>query len=146
MLYYCIGDDDELEWYEGIVGDVNGGGTENPDFLIRYTGFAEVFLFSYCELREGKIKPLPVSVEMFLGDKVSQRFEDEKHHQSWWENGRIVSVVEGSDEGNPEFVLEFNCETLSDEESDSEEENFQAGKICCVHLFEDYLNNDLRFI
>ena len=28
VLHYCVGDDDELEWYEGIVGDVNGGGTE----------------------------------------------------------------------------------------------------------------------
>lgn len=108
-------------------------------------------LFSYHELKEGKVKLVAVTVDDFLGKKVSQRFEDKAQQHSWWEEGRVLNVVQQSDTNNPEFVVEFDCqEELQIDENTAEDvsaEDISADcEVCSFCLFEDYLNNDLRFL
>ena len=78
-----------------------------------------------------------------MGKKISQRFEDEAQNHSWWENGRVLQIVEGSDDTNPEFVIEFDSQPELD---GTEDEASTESEVCIFNLFEDYLNNDLRIL
>ena len=135
--HYCVGEDQEMDWFEGTVVGMHGGNGKNPDFLIRYAGFEELFLFSYCEFEEGNVKLVPLTAEDLVGKRISQRFEDEKHRQSWRESGKVLSISHGSDKENPEFIVEFDYEVDADEGSDSEEDICTDSEVCSFNLFED---------
>ena len=145
VTHYCVGEDGQLDWFEGTVIGIHGGNRNSPDFLIRYVGFEELFLFSYCEFKEGKLKLVSLVADDVVGKRISQRFEDEKHKQSWWENGKVLSISGGSKD-NPEFIVEFDYEVDVDEGSDSDEDICTDSEVCSFNLFEDYLNNDLRLL
>ena len=135
---------DALDWFEGVVVDINETNNNDPDLYIRYDGYDSLYLFSYHEFKDGDVKLIPVSVEDFLGKRISQRFEDEAQKNSWWENGRVISMIDDSDELNPEFVVEFDCVLELDHED--EDEAVIECEVCTFNLFEDYLNNDLRLL
>ena len=59
-------------------------------------------------------------------------------------NGKVISIIDDSDEMNPEFVIEFDCVPELDHED--EEEAAIECEVCTFNLFEDYLNNDLRLL
>ena len=88
---------------------------------------------------------ITVTVEDFLGKRIShflgKRFEDEAQKHSWWENGKVISIIDDSDEMNPEFVIEFDCIPKLDHED--EDKAVIECEVCTFNLFEDYLNNDL---
>lgn len=119
VSHHCLGND-ELDWFVGTVVGVSETNNRDPDFYIRYDGYDSVYLFSYHEFKDGDIKSLPVTVDDFLGKAISQRFQGEAQKHSWWENGRVISVVSGSDENNPEFTIEFECQPELDQETEDE--------------------------
>ncbi|CAB3978958.1 Hypothetical predicted protein [Paramuricea clavata] len=139
VSHHCL-DEDELDWFEGVVVGINKINSQDPELYIRYDGYDSEYLFPYHEFKDGEVKLIPVSVEDFLGKKISQRFEDESQKHSWWENGRVIEIVDGSDENNPEFVIEFDCQPELDYEDEDEAVN--ECEVCTFNLFEDYLNSD----
>ena len=144
VTHHCFDNDEsELDWFEGIVVGINEMNSNDPDLYIRYNGYDSVYLFSYHEFKDGNVKLLPVTVQDFLGKKISQRFEDEAQKHSWWENGKVISVVNDNDKINPEFVIEFDCQPGLDDEDD---EPSVECEVCTFNLFEDYLNNDLHLL
>ena len=144
VSHHCLDNNDALDWFEGVVVDINETNNNDPDLYIIYDGYGSLYLFSYHEFKDGDVKLIPVSIEDFLGKRVSQRFEDEAQKHSWWENGRVISMIDDSDELNPEFVIEFDCVTELDHED--EDESAIECEVCTFNLFEDYLNNDLRLL
>lgn len=118
VTHHCLGND-ELDWFEGTVIDISET-NKDLDFYIRYDGYDSVYLFSYHEFKDGDVKLLPVTVDDFLGKKISQKFEDEGQKHGWWENGRVINIVEGSDEKNPEFTIEFECQPELEPETEDE--------------------------
>lgn len=124
--------------------DMVSRGKNTTDFLIKYVGFDEFYIFSYHEFEEGKIELVALTAEDLVGKRISQRFEDERHKQCWWENGKVLSVVADSTKENPEFIVEFDFEI--DEENDEEDDICIDREICSFNLFEDYFNHDLRLL
>ena len=126
---------------EGVVIDINDTNAEDPDLCIHYDGYDSLYLFWYHEFKDGDVKLIPVTMEDFLRRKILQRFEEEQKH-SWWENGEVLCIVEGSDINNPEFVIEFDCQPKLGDDNDDDKENIEC-EVCTFNLFEDYQNNDL---
>ena len=60
--------------------------------ILRYNGYDALYLFEYHEFKDGDVKLIPVSVEDFLGKKISERFEDEVQKHSWWDLGGRKSL------------------------------------------------------
>jgi hypothetical protein len=142
ISHHCF-ENDEADWFEGVVIDISETNNQDPDLYIRYDGYDSLYIFSYHDFKDGNVKLIPVSEEDFLGKKISQRFEDEAQNHSWWENGRVLQIVEGSDDTNPEFVIEFDSQSELD---GTEDEASTESEVCIFNLFEDYLNNDLRIL
>ena len=139
--HHCF-ENDDADWFEGVVMDISETNNQDPDLYIRYDGYDSLYIFSYHDFRDGNVKLIQVSEEDFLGKKIPQRFEDEAQNHSWWENGRVVlQIVEGSDDSNPEFVIEFDSQPELD---DTEDKASTESEVCIFNLFEDYLNNNLH--
>ena len=143
VSHHCL-ENDESDWFEGVVIDINEANNQDPDLFIRYDGYDSLYVFSYHDFIDGNVKLIAVSEEDFLGKKISQRFEDEAQNHTWWENGRVLNIVEGSDVNNPEFVIEFDSQPELD--NDNEDEESMESEVCIFNIFEDYLNNDLRIL
>ena len=143
VSHHCL-ENDESDWFEGVVIDINEANNEDPDLFIRYDGYDSLYVFSYHDFIDGNVKLIAVSEEDFLGKKISQRFEDEAQNHTWWENGRVLNIVENSDVNNPEFVIEFDSQPELD--NDNEDEESMESEVCIFNIFEDYLNNDWRIL
>ena len=87
------------------------------------------------------MKLLSPTVEDFLGKRISQRFEDNNHESSWWENGRVLNAT-NTNEKEMEFVVEFDGQ----EDEEISDDIAVECELCVFDLLEEYLNNDLRFI
>ncbi|CAB4040036.1 Hypothetical predicted protein [Paramuricea clavata] len=98
----------QIQMMKLVVINISETNNKDPDLYIRYDGYDSLYIFSYHDFKDGNVKLIPVSEEDFLGKRISQRFEDEAQNHSWWENGRVLQIVEGSDDTNPEFVIEFD--------------------------------------
>lgn len=144
VSHHCVGDDGKTSWFRGTVLAMQTGKSQrNPDFVVRYDGYDEPYLFSFDDFKHGIVVLVSVSTVDFVGKKISQRFEDEHNHESWWETGHVLCVVQGSDERNPEFEYEDS----EDADEVVEDDEVTVGpEICTFNLFEDYVKNDLVFL
>ena len=52
VSHHCL-DNDELDWFEGVVVDINETNNQDPDLYIRYVGYDSLYLFSYHEFEGG---------------------------------------------------------------------------------------------
>ena len=96
-------------------------------------------MFTHNDWENRTVKLMNLTVEDFLGKRISQRFEDVNHESSWWENGRVLNATNTKE---MEFVVEFDGQT-SDELSDDIPVECE---LYTFNLLEEYLNIDLRFI
>ena len=76
FFHHCF-ENDDADWFEGVVMDISETNNQDPDLYIRYDGYDSLYIFSYHDFRDGNVKLIQVSEEDFLGKKISQRFEDE---------------------------------------------------------------------
>ena len=60
---HCF-ENDESDWFEGVVIDINETNNEDPDLFIRYDGYDSLYVFSYHDFIDGNVKLIAVSEEV----------------------------------------------------------------------------------
>ena len=92
-------ENDNTDWYKGLVVKLSGGSKINPKFIVRYFDLPDkLFCCNVFEdLNNGDVRVLEVSAEDFIDATISHLYTDEKTGaDSWWP----AEVVERPDIGN----------------------------------------------
>ena len=107
-------ENENTDWYKGLVVKQSGGSKINPKFIVRYFDLPdELFCCNVFEdLKNGDVRVLEVAAEDFIGATISNLYTDENTGADSWLPAEVVDIdVERPDMGNPDFFVLYTDDT-----------------------------------
>ena len=113
-------EDEEADWFKGVVVQLAGGPKANPKYFIRYFDLPDDLFCNnlFDDFKNGDVHLLPICSEDFIDASILHLYTDDENNEDTWWPAEVVDVdIDSSDMSNPDFfVLYGDVEESTDPE------------------------------